>query len=115
MMHYIVLLYQKTSTAIVQKNGLIGFASFCLASGLNKKDDTNQVNVLIYMMGDVADDILSSFGLSEEDKGKYDVVKIKRNAHFVKDTNVLNKQAKFNQCSQLEGETVDQFVTTLHS
>ena len=30
--------------------------------------------MLIYTMGYVADDILSSFGLSEEDKRNYDVV-----------------------------------------
>jgi len=48
------------------------------------------------MMGDAADDILSSLGLSEEDKGKYDVVKNQFNAHFVKGTNVIYKWAKFN-------------------
>ena len=60
-----------------------------MASGLNKKDEANQVNVLIYTMGDLADDILSSMGLSEENKSKYDVVKSKFTAHFVKGVNVI--------------------------
>ena len=40
-------------------------------------------------MGDEADDILSSLGLSDEDKGKYDVVKDKFQAYFIKNINVI--------------------------
>ena len=34
------------------------FERFCMASGLNDKAEANQVNTLIYTMGDSADDIL---------------------------------------------------------
>lgn len=51
------------------------FEWFRCTSGLDKKSQEIQVNTLIYSMGDEADDILSSFHLSLEDKVKYDVVK----------------------------------------
>ena len=40
------------------------FERFRIASGLSAQDDEAQVNTLIYAMGDEADDILRSFGLS---------------------------------------------------
>ena len=60
---------------------------------------------LIYCMGDEADDILRSFGLSADDSKKYSVVKGKFESHFV---------AKFNQRRQEDGETVDAFITDLY-
>ena len=40
-------------------------------------------------MGDDADDILSSLDFSDEDKGKYSVVKGKFQAYFIKNINVI--------------------------
>ena len=91
------------------------FERFRQASGLSEKEEASQVNALIYTMGDAADDILSSLGLSEEDKEKYNVVKDKFQAHFVKNINVIYERAKFNRRCQQEDETVDQFVTALHT
>ena len=65
-------------------------------------------------MGDQGDDILSSFGLTEEDKNKYDIVKEKFQGYFVKKHNVIFERAKFNMRSQMEGESTDSFVTALH-
>ena len=87
------------------------FERFRQASGLSEKSSANQVNTLVYTMGDNADDILSSFGLSEEDKAKYDTVVEKFEAHFVKKRNVIFEIAKFNQRKREEGEPVDDFVT----
>ena len=84
------------------------FERFRLVSGLSEKDEANQVSALIYTMGDTADDILSTLG-------KYDTVKAKFQAYFVKNTNVIYERAKFNGRCQQEGETVDQFVTALHT
>ena len=90
------------------------FERFRIASGLCEKSEANQVNTLIYTMGESADDILSSMGLSDEEKSNYDAVKGKFTAHFVKGINVIYERAKFNRRTQQEGETVDQFVTALH-
>ena len=46
------------------------FERYRLASGLDKKSSEVQVNALIYNMGDQADDIILSFGLSDENTEK---------------------------------------------
>ena len=53
------------------------FECFCKASRLDTKGHKSQVNMLIYTMGDKADDILSSFEPSEDNQKKYSVVKDK--------------------------------------
>ena len=66
-------------------------------------------------MGDMADKILSSFGLSEEESGKYDTVKGRFEGYFVKQRNVIYERAKFNMRRQQKGESVDEFITSLYS
>lgn len=46
------------------------FERFRIASGLIDKPEEYQVNSLLYMLGDAADDILSVLPLSEADKKK---------------------------------------------
>jgi hypothetical protein len=53
------------------------------------------VNTLLYTMGDKANDILKSFGLSEADKQKDDSVKGKFVSHFVKRRSIIYERAKF--------------------
>lgn len=66
-------------------------------------------------MGDQADDILNSFKLSVTQLKQYHTVKTKFDEHFVVWRNIIFEQAKFNQRRQEEGETVDTFITALHS
>ena len=91
------------------------FERFRQASGLNGKEEQSQVNRLIYTMGDEADDILSSFGLTEEQKREYATVKDRFEKYFVKKRNPIFERAKFNSRVQREGESVDSFITSLHS
>ena len=65
-------------------------------------------------MGQEADDIFSSFGLSEDDGKRYDLVKEKFESHFIKKRNPVFERAKFNLCKQEEGEAVDAFITSLY-
>uniref|UniRef100_A0A1X7SNU9 Uncharacterized protein n=1 Tax=Amphimedon queenslandica TaxID=400682 RepID=A0A1X7SNU9_AMPQE len=60
------------------------FERFRTASGLDRKSEESQVNTLVYSMGDAADDILLSFGLSAEDLKKYKTVKEKFDEYFIK-------------------------------
>ena len=90
------------------------FERFRQASGLTEKGEESQVCSLIYTMGNEADDVLTSFGLSEEDRKKYDVLKAKFENHFVKKRNIIFERAKFNQRKQEEGESVDTFITSLY-
>ena len=61
-----------------------------------------------------ADDIMTGFGLTDEEKRDYDVVKTKFDAHFGFRRNAIFERAKFNRRSQEEGESVDSFVTSLY-
>ena len=90
------------------------FERFRKASGLGEKDEEAQVNTLIYTMGDEADDVLRSFGLSADDAKKYDTVKAKFDGHFVKRRNIIYERARFNQRVQEPDESVDSFITALH-
>ena len=91
------------------------FERYRLASGLDKKFSEVQVNALIYNMGDQADNILLCFGLSDEDKKKYDTVKAKFESHFMKCRNPIYEGAKFNQRKQLPAESVDNFIAVLYA
>ena len=90
------------------------FERFRQASGLASKSEENQVNTLVYSMGDEADDILASFGLTEDEKKVYDTVKGKFESYFIRRRNVIFERAKFNRRDQKEGESVDSFITALH-
>ena len=70
------------------------FERYRQASGLSDKAETSQVNALVYAMGYQAEDILTSFRLSEGDAKKYGIVKDKFEGHFVKndETKYTNEQ-----------------------
>ena len=84
-------------------------------SGLKTKSDKAQVNRMIYSMGSDADDILSSFRLTVEDKKVYDTVVQSFEQYFIKKRNVIYERAKFNRREQHEGEQVDTVITALNT
>ena len=90
------------------------FERFRYASGLSEKDEPIQVHTLIYSMGDEADDILKSFGLSQEDQKIYATVLGKFDGYFVKRKNTIFERARFNQRKQEEGEPVDDYIMNLY-
>ena len=90
------------------------FKRFRQASGLTVKEETSQINTLIYAIGDEADDILTSLKLTEAQKRKYDVVRQKFEPYIVKRRNPIFERAKFNQRKQEEGVPVDSFITALY-
>ncbi|GLV46613.1 hypothetical protein CBL_20894, partial [Carabus blaptoides fortunei] len=63
--------------------------------GLNNKPEEEQVNSLIYLMGDQADDILVSFNLTTEEAKQYETVMRRFKEHFFIRNNV--DQIKSNQ------------------
>ena len=87
---------------------------FRKATGLDQKDGESHVNTLIYSMGEEADDIVVSFGLTTEEAKQYSVVKGKFEAHFVVKRNIIFERTKFNLRSQQDGESVDNFITDLY-
>lgn len=90
------------------------FERFRVASGLKEKEQNEQVNMLVYSMGDKADDIFESFKLSEKDAKDYDKVTKTFSAHFIPKINVIFERSRFNTRIQEAGETVEEFVTALY-
>ncbi|XP_046392169.1 uncharacterized protein LOC124160378 [Ischnura elegans] len=87
---------------------------YWVASGLKKQSDEEQLNMLVYVMGEKAEDVLLSLQLSAADKKKYKKVCEEFNNHYMGRVNIVYMRAKFNQRCQEEGEAVDEFISDLY-
>ena len=65
-------------------------------------------------MGGEADDIITSFGLSEQEMKSYETVRNRFQNQFIAKRNVILERAKFNVRIQDENEVVEDFITHLH-
>jgi hypothetical protein len=90
------------------------FERFRIASDLCEKPETRQVSMLLYCMGDAAEDVFASFKLSADDAEVYDTVLKRFDEHFVITKNVIFERAQFNQRKQEPRESTEAFVTALH-
>ena len=90
------------------------FQQFCEASGLSTGSKTRQVSMLLYCLGEDADDILTSTNISEEERKNFVEVLAKFDAFFKVRQNVIFERAKFNKRTQLDGESAEQYITTLY-
>ena len=88
---------------------------FHKATGLDKQSDENQVNTLIYTMGDQADDVHISCELTQEQEKSFEEVKEKFENYFLVKWNVVFERAKFNSRKQQAGESVDKFIKDLYN
>lgn len=91
------------------------FERFRLASNLNNSSEENQVNTLVYCMGDEADDVLRGLKLTSVQRQQYDAVKTAFDSYFVPRKNVIYERAKFNKRVQQQTEPVDSFITALYA
>ena len=91
------------------------FERFKTASGLAEKSEEQQVNALVYCMGREADDVLKSFGLTADQQKVYATVTGKYTTYFNVRRNTIFERARFNLRKQEEGESVDQFITSLYT
>jgi len=71
------------------------------------------VSTLLYCLGEETDDVLTN--ITEESREKVDEVIQKFDEFFKVRKNVVFKRARFNQRSQGEMETAEQFITSLYS
>ena len=67
----------------------------------------------LYCMGQTAKDVLSSTNITAEEKA-YDSVITKFNAFFKVRKNIFFEWAWFNSWCQKDGESVEQFITSLY-
>ena len=91
------------------------FERFRQASNLSASSEVNQVNTLIYCMGDDADDVLRGLKLSATDQHVYSKVRDGFESFFIVRKNIVYKRARFNMRKQEANENVDVFVTALHA
>ncbi|UYV83505.1 K02A2.6-like, partial [Cordylochernes scorpioides] len=91
------------------------FERFRQASGLINNPENEQVNMLVYCMGDNADDILLSCKIASDQLENYNKVIECFGSHFIPRRNIIYERARFNQRCQQEGEKVNEFITALHS
>lgn len=70
-------------------------------TGLDQKDGENQVNTLIYSMGEEGNDIVASLGLTTAEGKQYNTVKVKFESHFLVKRNVIFEQAKVKRTMSL--------------
>ena len=79
------------------------YERFRQASDRHQKSNESQVNNLIFSMGDQADDILRSFGLSEEEMKNYTIVKGKFEGTLLKGRIPhMNEQNSINGSKKVE-------------
>ena len=91
------------------------FEQFCLASGLSDKAEEKQVSTLLYCMGEDADDTLASTHITADKRKQYQAMIAKLDGFFQVRRNVIFEQARFNHHVQKEGESVEQFITSLYN
>ncbi|UYV60784.1 hypothetical protein LAZ67_1002292 [Cordylochernes scorpioides] len=91
------------------------FERFRQASGLINNPENEQVNMLVYCMGDNADDILLSCKIASDQLENYNKVIECFESHFIPRRNIIYERARFDQRCQQEGEKVNEFITALHS
>ncbi|KAK0142411.1 hypothetical protein N1851_019855 [Merluccius polli] len=91
------------------------FERYRIASGLDRQSEEFQVNAFMYAAGDDAEDILSVLPLSDTDKKSYESVIDAFEKHCVSKRNVIYERACFNRRSQQPGESVESFITAVHT
>ena len=70
---------------------------------------------IIVLSGEDANDVLTSTNISEENRKKYVDVLGKFDSHFKVHKNVIFDHARFNARVQVEGESIEQYITSLYN
>ena len=81
------------------------FGQYRCASGLDKEDEPRQASALLYCMGESAEDVLTSTGISDADREKYTSVMNALETFFKVRRNVILERAKFNRRNQMAGKS----------
>ena len=90
------------------------FGQFCQVSGLSAQSEVRQVSILLYTMGEDAEDVLSSTNISTDDRKVYAEVMAKFDGFYQIRKNVIYERARFNRRVQQPDESVEQFITHLY-
>ena len=91
------------------------FEQFRIASGLSGDTEPRQVSTLLYCLGENAEDVLNSTNITDADKERYQPVIQKFDEFFQVRRNVIFERARFNRRNQLDGESIEEYLTALYS
>lgn len=91
------------------------FERYLSVSQADKKSEKERIDMLCYMMGEKAEEILSQVMPTINATTTYEAVKEKFTSYFAPKKNVVFERYKFNLRSQQLEETVDSFVTSLYT
>ena len=92
------------------------FEQYWCTSGLADADQLRQVSTLLYCLGEEADYVLALTNATEEERMSYEAILAKLNGFFqVRKKHHFCERARFNRRNQLEGESVEQYITALYS
>lgn len=72
------------------------FERFYTTSGLSAKPEEHQVDALLYIMGDKAEDIFSTFELAPDEAKKFSIVMDRFEKYFIPRHNVIYERTRFN-------------------
>ena len=85
------------------------------ASGLNIEDETRQVSMLLYCLGEEAEDVIVSTNIKDTSRKRYAGEMAKLNGYFKVWRNLIFKRVKSNQRNQREGELPEEYITKLYA
>ncbi|KAL1443455.1 hypothetical protein MTO96_045995 [Rhipicephalus appendiculatus] len=91
------------------------FERFRTSSGLCVKPEQHQVDALLYIMGEQAEEIYATFALSEKNSKKFDAFVEQFDKYFIPRRNVIFERARFNTRVPQDGESAEDVVTALHT
>ncbi|UYV61344.1 hypothetical protein LAZ67_1004485 [Cordylochernes scorpioides] len=91
------------------------FERYLVVSGMKKKEEAYKIDLLMYLIGDRADDIFRTFRFEKEEEAtKFDSVLKAFDSHFCVGKNIIYERAKFYSRVQADREPVDEFITSLY-
>ena len=91
------------------------FENFRVAAGLATTTAAQQVSTLLYCLGEEAETVLASTGLTEDERKVYATVLEQFDGYFKVRRNVIFERARFNRRSQEKGETAEKYITELYT
>ena len=90
------------------------FNQFREAAGLAEESNEEQVNTLLYCMGEGASSVLASTNITSDERKVCSKDVEKLDAFFKVRRNVIFDRARFNHRCQREGEPIDTYIMELY-
>jgi hypothetical protein len=82
---------------------------------LGKEDDLVQIDTLLYVMGETAENVFDQLSLSDDDRKNYDEVLAAFETYFTPKKNVAQYVVQFNSREQNQHETNEEYIRALYS